>query len=387
MKVGLLSYPMLFQNKGGLQIQILETSAALRRLGIEARLVDPVRERLTDFDLIHVFSAINGNHRIVECARDQGLPVIVSPLIRPHWTTRLGWLAQRLESVVGRLTQWNVKTEYQAIASCLRRADVLIALGDPERRAIIDAFHIAPERIRVVPNGIPPRFFKAEPQAFCERYAVPAGFVLSVATISPHKNQLAVARALEGTGRQLVLIGPCGGGDEEYMERLLALEHVKYIGALDYESPLLASAYVAAGVFCLPALSEVMPLSVMESLAAGTPVVMTRNHCMDVSRMGEVVAEVSPQDETAIREAVERFARLQVAPEACRAAVAHFSWDTVAAEIALCYEQALTAAERVAEGDRLPSALRDATPPPGAREASSSMHGPIPAATGRESRN
>jgi hypothetical protein len=61
MRVGILSYPMLFQREGGLQIQVSSTIAALQRLsvpGLRVELVDPNRQRLDQFDLIHVFSAI-----------------------------------------------------------------------------------------------------------------------------------------------------------------------------------------------------------------------------------------------------------------------------------------------------------------------------------------
>ncbi|ANQ86421.1 glycosyltransferase [Azoarcus olearius] len=352
MKVAIISYPMLFQNSGGLQVQVSETAAALQRQGIEARLIDPVRERLANFDIVHVFSAINGNHRAVEQARALGLPVVVSPLIRPHWTARLGWVARRLDALVGRLTQWNVKTEYRHIASCLQGADAVIALGDMEKTSIVDAFGIPSERVRVVPNGIPGRFFNADPAQFCIDFGVAPGYVLSVATVSPHKNQLALVKALEGTGQQVVLIGPLPGGDSGYLDLLLAYPHVRYVGPLDYESPLLASAYAAASVFCLPALSEVMPLSVMEALAAGTPVVMTREHCMDLSLMRGVVCEVSPQDEAGIRRAVLAFFD-KPPPEAhCRDSVAHYSWDAVADAIARCYREVVGSHELGARASR-----------------------------------
>lgn len=39
MKVAICSYPMLFQTQGGLQIQLLETVAALSRLGVRAEVI------------------------------------------------------------------------------------------------------------------------------------------------------------------------------------------------------------------------------------------------------------------------------------------------------------------------------------------------------------
>src|SRR5262249_49458259 len=153
MKVAILSSPMIFQMQGGLQVQILESIDALNRRGVEAQLIDPNKRHLAEFDLIHVFSAINGNHCIAEHAKAFGLPLVTSPLIRPFWTRSLGRRARWIERIVGRLTDWNISTEYSEIKSCLSRSDVLIALGDRERDCIIEAFDIAPKRVRVIPNG------------------------------------------------------------------------------------------------------------------------------------------------------------------------------------------------------------------------------------------
>jgi len=74
MRVAVLSYPMLFQTAGGLKMKVGRTVDALVRRGIDARLVDPVREKLRDFDLVHVFAPYNGNNRVIEQAKSDGLP-------------------------------------------------------------------------------------------------------------------------------------------------------------------------------------------------------------------------------------------------------------------------------------------------------------------------
>lgn len=341
LRIAMISYPMLFQHSGGLQVQVRETIAALVKLGVEARLVDPTRDRLVDYDIIHVFSAINGNHRIVESARALGVGVVVSPLIQPHWNKRLAMLARLLESLVGRLTAWNVKTEYRQIASALHGADALVALGDVEKRSIMDAFRIDKESIRVIPNGIPERFFRGNPSTFRQATGIHSDFVLCVASINTYKNQLGLARALEGSGLPLVLIGPCQDHDRSYLGQLSRHSHVRYLGGMDYTDPLLASAYAAATVFCLPSNSEVMPLSVMESLAAGTPVVMTRNHAMDVSGMREVCTEVCPSRPHEIGVAIHAFVESRPVAERCREAVRGFTWEAVAEQLRQCYQDVL----------------------------------------------
>lgn len=330
---------MLFQTQGGLQIQMLESIAALKRRKVEARLCDPNVEHLSSFDVIHVFSAINGNQRIVEHARAFGIPVVCSPLIRPHWTRSLGRRGRLLERLAGRLTNWEIKSEYRHIESCLQNSDMLIALGEIERKSIVEAFGIGAERVLVVPNGIPERFFSAGSVLAHAHLNGDQGFLLCVATIDAHKNQLGLARATEKTGHRLVLVGECLPANRPYLDSLTAFPHVAYLGKLDYDAPLLASLYAAASIFCLTSHSEVMPLCVLEALATGTPVVMTKNHCMDLKGTSGLIHEVDPYNESDITQALLTLSASIPDPQRCRDAVRRYSWDAVAEQLGRVYTQ------------------------------------------------
>jgi glycosyltransferase involved in cell wall biosynthesis len=345
MNIAMLSYPMFTQAIGGLKIQLFETIAALNQLGWEARLIDPYTEKLSDFDLVHVFGAGNGNHRIVRHANQVGRPVVMSPLIQPHWDRALGRRARWLHRGVQRLTRWHVATEYGDLQAGLSNADHLFALGKPEKRSIVEAFEVASDRIDIVPNGIPERFFHATPQLFLDRFGLEPGFVLCVASIDAHKNQLGLAQALVPSGRQLVLIGPCLPEHKPYLDQVTAIPGVRYLGSLAYVDPLLASAYAAAGVFCLASFSEVMPLCVLEALAAGTPAVMTRNHGMDTSGMAASLLEIDPHSPDEIAQAVSVQFATGTSASACKAAVSHLTWEAAARRLATHYERLLKSAD------------------------------------------
>jgi hypothetical protein len=334
---------MLFQAQGGLQVQVLETLAALDRQGCDARLIDPQRERLTDFDLVHVFSVINGNHRMVEWASSQGMPVVLSPLLRPNWTKAFSRRAALADWLVGRMTRWEVKSEYRQMRSGIRLATRCVALGGIEKRCLADAFGVPADRCDVVPNGIPARFFDADPGPFLEAHGLAPGFVLCAASVNPHKNQLGLARALSGSSTPVVLVGQCHAADRGYLDEVLKHRNVRYAGSLPYDSPLLASAYAAAGVFCLPSMSEVMPLTVLESLAAGVPAVMTRHHCMDLDGMRHFVDEVEPTSAAALKSALQRRLSQPRAAADCKRAVQHLTWDAVATQLLDTYRMAMKA--------------------------------------------
>ena len=342
MRVAFLSYPMLFQRQGGLQIQIKETIIALNRLDIYAELINPNSDQLVNYDLIHVFSAINGNYRIVEAAKDVGKPVVLSPLIRPDWTRFTGIRERFLDRLVGKITGWHVQTTYRDINYCLQASDAIVALGETEKMSISNAFLVAQDKVSVVYNGIPRRFFDATPELFCKTFNIEPGFVLCAAAINDHKNQLTLAESIKNTGKKFIVIGSCLASFQPYLAKLLAYPNVIYLGAIPYDDPLLASAYAAAGVFCLPSQSEVMPLSVLESLAAGTPVVVTKNHCMDVSSMKCMVREIEPNDGIAIKQAILNSFDSNISSDACRAIVGGFSWDKVALDLSVIYQSILS---------------------------------------------
>ena len=346
MRVGILSYPMLFQREGGLQIQIRETIAALNSLnggGIEASLIDPQRERLDSFDLVHVYSAINGNHRIMETASDMGVPVVLSPLLAPGWDRAAGLRAHLADRLACKLTGWNAQTTFAQTKRALQLADRIVALGEAEKKAVVEGFRVATHKIQVLPNGINARFFAAGPQLFREQTGISAPFVLMVGAISPYKNQLALAQALQGCGLDIVLIGQAQMQHQAYLQSLLRLPRLTWLGQLEHANPLLASAYRAAAVLALPSQGEVFPLSVLESLAAGTPVVMTNESALRIAQSEFALKQLHWQDLASISRAIVALANEPPERAAVQALVARFTWRRVADQLADCYAQLVQA--------------------------------------------
>ncbi|TWI69005.1 hypothetical protein IP91_00070 [Pseudoduganella lurida] len=364
MRVGILSYPMLFQREGGLQVQVRETIAALNRLAgdghpsLRAELADPNRQRLDQFDLVHVFSAINGNHRVVEAATEMGVPVVLSPLLSPGWSRTAAFRARVAERLAGRLTDWNVQTSYAQTKRALQLARLVIALGEPERQAIMSGFHVEPARIRVFPNGISRHFFAAGPDLFQQRTGIAGPFVLMVGSVNPYKNQRGLVEALAGLDVPIVLIGRVAGAEQGYLDSVLASPWVRWLGELNHEDPLLASAYRAAAVVALPSHGEVFPLAVLEGMAAGTPVVMTNENALDLRGSDFALRKVAWHDGAALRQAVCEFIRQPPERAVVQALVASYTWQSVAAGMASAYADVLGAVrtERARQVGHLPQA-------------------------------
>jgi glycosyltransferase involved in cell wall biosynthesis len=201
----------------------------------------------------------------------------------------------------------------------------------------------AADRIRVIPNGVDTKTFRAEDRAESRRalgLPVEGPLLLTVAAIYAHKGQHTVVESLPALaarfpGVAYVMVGAGWPGDP-YPRRLrdtaarLGVSHaVRFAGSQPHAG--LAPWFSAADLFVLPTLSEGRPNSVLEALACGTPVVAT-----DVGGVGEIVRDgvdgylVPYGDAEAFRGAVARALSRPWDRRALVARAAEFDWaDTV----------------------------------------------------------
>jgi glycosyltransferase involved in cell wall biosynthesis len=176
----------------------------------------------------------------------------------------------------------------------LRRRDRIVGVGESVRRALIEKEKFPARRVEVVRNGIDLAAFTG---ADFDRETVrrevgldPDDFVLiQVARLDPIKDHLTGLRALARlAGRldraRLVLVGD--GPESATVERAvhdLGLDRRVLRLGLRSDVPRLLK---AADVVLLTSVSEGIPLTLIEGMAAGLPVVATR-----VGGIPEVVAD------------------------------------------------------------------------------------------------
>ncbi|HTU91890.1 MAG TPA: glycosyltransferase [Gemmataceae bacterium] len=176
----------------------------------------------------------------------------------------------------------------------LSRRDRVAAVGESVRQAVIANEGIPAERVGVIYNGIDPNSFGKAPQdRDGVRREIGVGtddlVVIQVARLDYLKDHLTAIRAVERVAVQrpevrLVLVGE--GPEREKIEAEVRQRqlspHVRFLGLRGDVVRLIP----AADLFLLTSISEGIPLTVIEAMAAGLAVVSTR-----VGGVGEIVVD------------------------------------------------------------------------------------------------
>lgn len=232
-----------------------------------------------------------------------------------------------------------------------RRFDAVLGLtgAEADEAAALWARFGAAAQFAVAPNGVDAATFAALPGAatFRARWGLrPGPVVLFMGRLHPRKGAVVLAeafRALPLPDANLVVAGP-DEGDRPALERLAAADpRMTLTGYLDGDERLAALA--AADVFALPAVGEGLPLTVLEALAAGVPVVVSPGcnlpevAAAGAGRVVPVAAGALTAALTELLAAAEVRAAMGVAARALVAA--RFTWAAVAAAVEAVYTPAV----------------------------------------------
>jgi glycosyltransferase involved in cell wall biosynthesis len=220
---------------------------------------------------------------LARVAHARGTPVVLSPICW-YEPLAIASLASSRIQAASHLTRYALRRACPAIPtwrrSLLDLADRILPNSQAEALQLQRLFSADPARIRVVSNGVDPRFLDADPDPFLARYSLD-DFVLYTGRIEPRKNVLSLIQAVRKLGRPLVVIGDPVPGQGAYLRACEQAGQglLTRIPRLSHEDPLLASAYAAARVFALPSWFETPGLSALEAALAGSAIVLTPYGC------------------------------------------------------------------------------------------------------------
>jgi alpha-1,3-rhamnosyl/mannosyltransferase len=193
----------------------------------------------------------------------------------------------------------------------LRRATHLITDSEFIRQEVIAQLGWQPEKVTSIPLGVDANFHPRTPeqtQPVLDTYGLTHGaYTLCVATIEPRKNidrLISAHQSLPPSLREqfpLVLVGSPGWNSESLHERIqkLAGHSLKYLNYVPQEH--LCTLFAGARLFAFPSIYEGFGLPVLEAMASGCPVLISRNTCL--SEVGGAAAwQVEPLDIDDIRD-------------------------------------------------------------------------------------
>lgn len=247
-----------------------------------------------------------------------------------------------------------VKRSTVLVRRTARRAGRVITGSEFSRADLIAEYGLAPAKVAVVPYGIGPEFFAAAEASgaaaalVLERLGIAKPFILSVGRLNPRKNLPALARAFErmkratGLPHRLVLAGPEDYGTGEILSAVSGAAPDVVVAGLvpDADLPLL---YREADIFVYPSLFEGGGLPVLEAMAAGAPVIVSKTSSLP-EMAGEAGTLVDPESVDDIAASLVRLAtdpglraRLR---EKGRARARTMTWESAARATLRVYEEA-----------------------------------------------
>ena len=199
------------------------------------------------------------------------------------------------------------RLEHELQRRLLRAADAVVALATREAEELSSQFGIPPDRFTVIPNGLDLELYGPGP----ERRPGPLR-LLTVGQLAPYKGHAVLLDALPRLVERfpgLTLELATHRDDlrpelEAQARRLGVAESVEFTGPFDTAG--LVERYRAADVYVQPSFAECLPVTVLEALACGRPVVAT-----DVGGVTEEVGDagliVAPRDADALGVALSRL--------------------------------------------------------------------------------
>jgi glycosyltransferase involved in cell wall biosynthesis len=211
--------------------------------------------------------------------------------------------------------------------------------SNAEARQLVTLFRADPERIVVVPNGVLGSFQRALPTLYRSRYG-DDDFVLFVGRIEPRKNASGLIRAVRSLGLPLVVVGDHPAEARRYFEecRIEGGNEVSWLGAIDHDDPLLASAYAAARVFALPSWFETPGLAALEAALAGAPIVITPFGSTR-EYFGNHVHYARPDRTDSIARAIVRAWSQEPDPRLADFVASNYLWPDIAKRTVEVYDQ------------------------------------------------
>jgi len=296
-----------------------------------------LRARLPNFDVAHIFGLYDLlGARTAAAARKRKIPYVVEPIGMFVPIVRSFLLKRIYHHVFGH--------------EMLQNAAAIIVTAEQEKGELV-AGGIPAEKTVLRRNGVAAPARMPEPGMFRKSLGLPAGarLILFLGRMSQKKSPDLLLQAFSQTAASqanahLAFVGPDESGMRSKLQEMAAQfglgERVHFTGTLMGE--LKWAAYRDADVFVLPSQNENFGNTAAEAVAAGTPVIVTRQ-CGIAPLLDGVAGLVVEHDSAAVGRALtdllQNPGRYQELKQGCVTAMQRLDWGRPTHEMHALYRR------------------------------------------------
>lgn len=287
--------------ENGVQAIYLPTWLRYRALSWNPAVKRYCRARLQNFDVVHIFGLYDLLGLAVAAAcRARNLRYVLEPIGMFVPIVRNLWMKRMYHLVWGR--------------ALFQGASAVIATSEQEVEELATG-GVSREKVVLRRNGVELPASLPDPGTFREAHGIPgkAKLVLFLGRLSVKKSPELLLRAFAelsdsfvGLPTRLVFAGPDEGGMQAQLDlmasQLGVRSRVQFVGPIF--GPAKWAAYRDADVFVLPSQNENFGNTAAESIAAGTPVIVTEQ-CGIAPLLEAEAGLVVPHESAALSQALE----------------------------------------------------------------------------------
>ena len=255
MSIYLYSYPSLYINPGGPTYKTAMLFQHLTNLGVDVRLFNlwDNQLHLGDKDLFYIFTASISTYPLTVNLVQKGIKYIVNPIFYSNHSAETIKMYRLLEKPFRRVFKRSI-SDYDITEDICRQSEMIIPNTQAEKNLLQNVFDLRKNRFKIIHNGVEERFAEASPELFQKKYGL-KDFVLYTGHLGPvRKNGLNIIKAMQKVSAPCMIIADKLDNAEgnKCLEEINKSKNITFLGWLDHNDPLLASAYAACHTYILP---------------------------------------------------------------------------------------------------------------------------------------
>jgi glycosyltransferase involved in cell wall biosynthesis len=357
----MIARPTLYLDRGGDTVQVDNTAAQLRILGVDVDINTELMPLVYDkYDLVHFFNIIDCEDIIGHVLR-MNVPYVVST-IYVDYREFDSKFRKGAVGLISKLFSYNQVEYFKTLAKfilkgervstykyfllghskcikiILQGSSCLLPNSENEYKRLYDDYKVEKKHL-VIPNGVNLNLFAEAPVDYKRE------IVLCVARIEGRKNQLNLIKALAGTNINLVLIGAVSPNQKRYYE--LCKQHagtnVKFIPQISQAQ--LLEYYAKAKVHVLPSWFETTGLTSLEAAVMGCNIVVAgRGDVRDY--FNDFAYYCEPDNIPSIKNAILKALEAPYDEEFGSLIKDKYNWERAAIETLKAYKFALSSVQR-----------------------------------------